>query len=247
MDGAPVSDQGTELGGARKDFPPTTANFQAQLRDPATLARMAVMETLATRYWKPVYHFLRMSYAKGNEEAKDLTQAFFVWLLERDLLLRFDPKRSSFRTFLKGVLRNFAGNEHQALHRLKRGGGAVHVSIDVAAAALERGDDETDPEKMFDRLWMKEVLRRAVDKVRAGCQASQRIVPFLVFQQYDLDLSDPPPSYAEVARRLGIKESDVRNHLHEIREKVREEVKAEISASEGESDVSPELSRLFRS
>lgn len=241
-----MSDQGTELGGPRKDFPPTTANFQAQLRDPATLARMSVMETLATRYWKPVYHFLRMSYSKGNEEAKDLTQAFFVWLLERDLLLKFDPARSSFRTFLKGVLRNFAGNEHQALNRLKRGGGAGHVSIDVASAALERGDDETDPEKMFDRLWMKEVLLRAVEKVRAKCQATKRVVPFLVFQRYDLDVSDRPPSYADLARDLGIKESDVRNHLHEIREKVRDEVKAEISADEGESDVSPELSRLFR-
>jgi len=243
-----MADHHTDLGGARKDFPPTTANFRAQLRDPATLARMSVMETLATRYWKPVYHFLRMSYSKGNEDAKDLTQAFFVWLLERDLLLKFDPARSSFRTFLKGVLRNFAGNEHQALHRLKRGGGAGHVSIDVAAAALERGDDETDPEKMFDRLWMKEVLRRAVDRVRARCQASHRIVPFLVFQQYDLDLSDAPPSYAEVAGRLGIKESDVRNHLHEIREKVREEVKAEISAAEGETgDLTPELGKFFRS
>ena len=243
-----MSDQGTELGGARKDFPPTTANFQAQLRDPATLARMAVMETLATRYWKPVYHFLRMTYSKPNEDAKDLTQAFFVWLLERDLLLRFDPARSTFRTFLKGVLRNFAGNEHQALHRLKRGGGAAHVSIDVTAAALERGDLETDPEKLFDRLWMKEVLHRAVDRIKAKYQAQQRIVPFLVFQQYDLDLSDGPPSYAEVARRLGIKESDVRNHLHEVREKVREEVKAEISSAEGETgDVSPELSKLFRS
>ena len=242
-----MSDHNTDLGGARKEFPPTTANFRAQLRDPATLARMSVMETLATRYWKPVYHFLRLSYSKGNEDAKDLTQAFFVWLLERDLLLKFDPSRSSFRTFLKGVLRNFAGNEHQALHRLKRGGGAAHVSIDVASAALERGDVETDPEKMFDRLWMKEALRRAVDRVRAACQASGRIVPFLVFQQYDLDLSDAAPSYAEVAKRLGIKESDVRNHLHEIREKVRQEVKAEISGTEGETgDLTPELGKFFR-
>jgi RNA polymerase sigma-70 factor (ECF subfamily) len=243
-----MSDHGTELGGARRDFPPTTANFQAQLRDPATLARMAVMETLATRYWKPVYHFLRLTYSKSNEDAKDLTQAFFVWLLERDLLLRFDPARSTFRTFLKGVLRNFAGNEHQALQRLKRGGGAAHVSIDLASAALERGDVETDPETMFDRLWMKEVLHRALERVRAKYQAQQRIVPFLVFQQYDLDLSDSPPSYPEVAKRLGIKESDVRNHLHEVRERVREEVRAEISAAEGETgDLSPELSKLFRS
>src|SRR5882672_578839 len=157
-----MSDVQTDLGGARKDFPPTTANFQAQLRDPDTLARMQVMETLATRYWKPVYHFLRMSYSKSNEDAKDLTQAFFTWLLERDLLLRYDSERSSFRTFLKGILRNFAGNEHQALQRLKRGGGLKLVPIDLADAGLAASG--TDPDQAFDRSWLKELLDRSIDR-----------------------------------------------------------------------------------
>lgn len=239
-----MADAQTDLGGARKDFPATTANFQAQLRDPDTMARMQVMETLATRYWKPVYHFLRMSYSKSNEDAKDLTQAFFAWLLERDLLLRYDPERSSFRTFLKGILRNFAGNEHQALQRLKRGGGLKTVPMDLADAGLAAAGG--DPDQAFDRSWLKELLDRAIDRVRARYQANRRLVPFLAFQQYDLSPESESPTYAQVAARLGVKESDVRNYLHEVREAIRSEMKVEVSATGDGVQFLDESGPLFR-
>src|SRR5882672_9848524 len=238
-----MSDVQTDLGGVRKDFPLTTANFQARLRDPDSVARMEVMETLATRYWKPVYHFLRMSYSKSNEDAKDLTQAFFAWLMERDLLLRYDSERSSFRTFLKGILRNFAGNEHQALQRLKRGGGPKAVPVDLAQVGLAA--PAVDPDQAFDRSWLKELLDRSIDRVRARYQANRRLVPFLAFQQYDL--STQSPTYADVASKLGVKESDVRNYLHEVREAIRAELKVEVSATGDGVQFLDEGGPLFRS
>ena len=213
-----MSDAITELGGPDRDFPRTSAELQAALRRPGP----AAMESLARRYWKPVYHFLRLSFRKSNEEAKDLAQAFFLWLLERELLLKWDPSRSTFRTYLKGLLRNFAGNEHQAMGRLKRGGGARMLSLDALAAEAE---SETDPERAFDRQWKRDVVERAVERVRSSCQARGRIVPFLVFQLHDLDGAG---GYAEVAARLGLKEGDVRNHLHEIRRAVRDAARAEL-------------------
>ena len=236
-----MADQSTDLGGARKDFPHTTANFLQELRNPGTQARLAVMDLLAERYWKPVYHFLRLSYGKSNEDAKDLTQAFFTWLLERDLLGRFDPGRSSFRTFLKGILRNFAGNEHQALQRLKRGGGVKAVPL--AAADLEAAGSG-DADSLFDRVFLKDAVDRAVDRVRTRFQSGRRIVPFLAFEQYHFAKDGPPPTYALVARKLGIKESDVRNYLHEVREAIRAEVKAEFEGDGGE--VPAEVASLFK-
>lgn len=237
-----MKDRNTDLGGPRKDFPLTTANFLRQLRDPGAQARKAVLEMLAERYWKAVYHFLRMTYGKGNEDAKDLAQAFFTWLLERELLLKYDPARSSFRTFLKGILRNFAGNEHQALQRLKRGGAVRVVPLDAAELDLEGA---TDPEKAFDTVFLKDVVARAVERVRARYQSGRRIIPFLAFQEVHLSKAQKTPTYAEVAKRLGVKEGDVRNWLHEVREAVREEVKAEF---EGDGDELPdEVAGLFRS
>jgi RNA polymerase sigma factor (sigma-70 family) len=237
-----MAEQNTDLGGPRRDFPVTTANFLRELRNPGAQAQKAVMEMMAERYWKPVYHFLRASYGKGNEDAKDLAQAFFTWLLERDLLGRYDPARSGFRTFLKGILRNFAGNEHQALQRLKRGGGVKMVPI--AAADLESAGPETDPEKLFDTVFLKDTVERAVERVRARFQSGRRIVPFLAFDQYHFAKDGPPPTYALVARRLGIKEGDVRNYLHEVREAIRAEVKAEFEGDGGE--VPAEVAALFQ-
>lgn len=226
------------------DFPRTTEGLREHLRDPDPGARRAVMESLAERYWSPVYHFLRLTYRKSSEEADDLAQAFFLWLLERDVLLKFDPARSAFRTFLKGVLRNFAGNEHQALTRLKRGGAVKHVPLD--AALLDAAGAEADPEKAFDRAWTRDLVTRAIGRVRSRYEASRRLLPYLVFEAYDLAAAEPP-TYAELAKKLGVKESDVRNYLAEARARVRDEVRQELRELEGEKDDSSvDWSSVFR-
>jgi len=220
------------MGGDDAVFPMTTLQLQSHLASASPEAKRAVLETLARRYWKPVYHFVRLSFAKTNEDSKDLTQAFFAWLLERDLMARFDPSRSSFRTFLKGVLRNFAGNEWQAERRLKRGGGASPVPIDTADAAAH-GEE---PDDAFDRLWLRGVLDGAIRRVRARYEKRMRLVPYLVFEKLHFGTEDPPPSYDALASQFGIKESDVRNYLFEVRKAVREEVTADLAGS-GDSDL----------
>lgn len=238
-----MTDRNTELGGSQQDFPRTTADLVRELADPGTEARMSVLEMLAGRYWKPVYCFLRLTYGKSNEDAKDLTQAFFAWLLERDLLGKYDPSRSSFRTFLKGILRNFAGNEHQAAMRLKRGGGLQAIAADVSALPVE-GPAPADPDAAFEQAFLRDAVDRAVHRVRARFQSGRRIVPFVVFEQYHFPKDGPPPTYAIVARRLGLKESDVRNYLHEVREAIRAEAKVEFRSDGG--DAPPEIASLFK-
>jgi RNA polymerase sigma-70 factor (ECF subfamily) len=238
-----MPDLNTELGGSQQEFPRTTADLLRQLADPGTAARLSVVELLAGRYWKPVYCFLRLSYRKSNEDAKDLTQAFFAWLLERDLLGRFDPSRSTFRTFLKGILRNFAGNEHQAAMRLKRGGGLQSIGADVSMLPVE-SPAPADPDAAFEQAFLKDAVDRALGRVKARYQSGRRIVPFVVFEQYHFPKEGPAPTYAIVAKNLGIKESDVRNYLHEVREAIRAEVKAEFQSDGGEPPA--ELASLFK-
>lgn len=238
-----MADRNTELGGSGQDFPRTTADLVRELANPGTAARLAVLEMLAGRYWKPVYCFLRLTYGKSNEDAKDLTQAFFAWLLERDLLGKYDPARSSFRTFLKGILRNFAGNEHQAAMRLKRGGGLQAIAADISTLPIE-GPAPADPDEAFEQAFLKDVVDRAVERVRTRYRSGRRIVPFVVFEQYHFSKDGPAPTYAIVARKLGIKETDVRNYLHEVREAIRAEAKVEFQSDGGAPP--PELATLFK-
>ena len=47
----------------------------------------------------------------NSSEVEDLAQAFFLHFLERDLHVRADPLRGSFRPFLLTALRNFLRSE----------------------------------------------------------------------------------------------------------------------------------------
>src|SRR5258706_11610025 len=91
----------TSLGGDHKRFPETTWSLVSKLRTPGEGPDRAGLETLCHRYWKPVYRYVRMAWAKSNDEAKDLVQAFFLWLLEGDALAKYEPGRGSFRGYLK--------------------------------------------------------------------------------------------------------------------------------------------------
>ena len=65
------------------------------------------MSGLARLYWRPVYKFVRTEGRSSIKDAKDLTQEFFGYLLEGDVLPKYDRTKGRFRSFLKGVLRNF--------------------------------------------------------------------------------------------------------------------------------------------
>ena len=43
-------------------------------------------DQLIRRYWPPVYYFVSRNWTRNREEAKDLTQAFFLTFIEKDYL-----------------------------------------------------------------------------------------------------------------------------------------------------------------
>src|SRR6266478_7662781 len=113
------------------------------------------LETLCRTYWFPLYAFARR---QGNtpEDAQDLTQDFFCRLLEKNYLVKADPDRGRFRTFLLGSLKNFLINEWKRAGRLKRGGGLEFISIDAHAAEdryEEEAPDESNPDDEYEMRW----------------------------------------------------------------------------------------------
>lgn len=216
--------QDTSLGGSREGFPDTSWGVISRLGHSHTEERDRAFETLCRKYWKPVYRYVRIAWAKSNEESKDLTQAFFLWVLETDPLSDCEPGVGSFRRFLKVVLRRFVGHQEVALHRLKRGGGVRLLPLEDA------GLDETVPspaeaERELDRTWMAQLVREAVDGVRERLVTRGKQVLFQVYEEYDLKAGAPKPTYDEVASRLGLKAGDVRNHLFAVRGAVRKEIR----------------------
>src|SRR5262249_21642430 len=212
--------------GAR--FPTThrSAVRGAASDNPAERARS--FESLVRSYWNPVYKHARLRWHKPPAEARDLTQAFFARSFEKRSLDRYDPHKARFRTFLKTCLDRFAMEEARNARRHKRGGGAVHLSLDFERAEEEiaqAGPLVANPDDCFDQEWVRGLLGGAVEGLRAACAASGRETTFRVFEMYVLDdePSDGPDkrSYASVADALGLTVSDVTNYLAWARRQFR--------------------------
>jgi RNA polymerase sigma-70 factor (ECF subfamily) len=209
----------TSLGGGEKAFPETTMGFAAGLPG----GEAASLETLCRRYWKPVYGYLRIAWAKSNEDAKDATQAFFAWLLEGDALRRYEPAKGGFRAYLKVLLRRFAGHDERDRHRLKRGGAGPVLPLEGDLPGLPSGDD---PEKAFESVWFEEVVNDALRQVRDA-----RPDRFRVYEAYAMVAE--PPSYAELAARMNLTVGEVEKALYFVREEIRAEIRRRL-ARDGE-------------
>jgi RNA polymerase sigma-70 factor (ECF subfamily) len=226
----------TSLGGERRGFPETTWGLVSRLTDPST--QRAALETLCARYWKPVYRYVRIAWSKSNEDAKDLAQAFFAWLLEGDALARYRPEKGGFRAYLKTLLRRFVGHQELALQRVKRGGGVIPLPLDTDLVEDPKGD----PEKAFDRAWVVDMVNRAIDRVRARGPE----IAFRVYESYELVPPAERPTYVALAARLGIGENDVKAHLFAVRGEVRAELRAElVEITGGAAELEEEWQSLF--
>src|SRR5687767_9029449 len=155
-------DTAIQAGGSR--FPATAWSLLSRLRDPKDPRVQEYLNRMMQMYWRPIYKYVRIAWKRSNEDAKDLTQAFFIHLLEGDLLARADPERGNFRKLLMAALRNFLANELRAGHAQKRGGGRVIVSLDVTGEESNAAGPQ-DPQEAFEGQWAKELLERAIEKL----------------------------------------------------------------------------------
>jgi RNA polymerase sigma factor (sigma-70 family) len=224
--GPPRVSDDTSIGG-RRAFPNTTWGLVVRVARPHG-DRRAGLETLSQRYWKPIYTFLRHALKRDNEEAKDLTQGFFLWLIDSgETLHKFDRDEGAFRHFLKALLRNFVRNEDTAGRALKRGGGRSVLSLE-GAELLIADPSATTPEEAFDHAWVDALLDQAHEQVRVHYQEKGQAIRFEVFESYQLAPPGARPTYADVARQHGLAEHDVRNWLFSVREKIRSELRSAL-------------------
>jgi RNA polymerase sigma factor (sigma-70 family) len=240
----------TQIGGPGGGFPSTSWSVVARLRDPRSAERKALLERLIADYWKPVYCLIRHSWAKTNEDAKDLTQEFFLTeMLKGALLDHFDPDRGNFRAFLKGSIANFMKRAARDAGRLKRGGDARAVSLELGEVDLTQV--VPDPrartaEEAFDRSWKRVVLARAVALLEQRFRARSQEAYFEVFRRYDLEPDGPDVSYQSLGRALHLSPDAVKNYLTRARDEFTRavtDIVAEYVGAEG--DLSAELDRLF--
>jgi DNA-directed RNA polymerase specialized sigma24 family protein len=222
-------------------FPPTRRSVVLAFRSPDPEERTRAFDALAQAYWGPVYKHLRARWGTSDEDAEDLAQGFFTAALEKGYFEGFDPVKGRFRTYLLTCLDAFSANDHRSRTRLKRGGRERFVPLETAGAdggALEVSDGR-ELEADFQREWARSLFALAVESLRGRCRGTAKEVAFELFEEFDLEGSDPPerPSYAELAARRGLAVTQVTNHLAWARREFRRgllEKLREITASDDE-------------
>jgi len=213
----------TSMGGGLREFPPTPGFLKGSPGPDAPSWGPAV-EHLSRLYWKPVYLYLRTVGRMSNDDAKDLTQQFFLHVLEHRTVERYQPSVAPFRVFLKSCLRNFVADELRQRGSLKRGGDRAEVSLEGAGEAAA-----ADPEDPFERAWLQTVLEKALEEVRLELRARDRAADWAVFEAYDLGGPEAPaPTYSELGRTHGLSEAEVRGALAYVRGKLREHVVEQV-------------------
>lgn len=238
------------MGGAGSAFPETAWSSILSRGDPSSPERREKIERLCSRYWKPVYSFIRSFRSVGIEDAKDLTQAFFCHLLEGDLVARYQPDRGRFRSYLKGALRIFLAEAYRDGQARKRGGGREIVSLDVSTLETRRfvADlRQLSPDDLFDLHWRREVMGQAIERLQDALREEGKEEYYRVYAAYDLVPTDgEKKTYESVARSLNLPFTDVKNYLTYARSRLRELVLEGVTEYAATSDdLLQEMRELF--
>ena len=207
----------------------------------------AALARLCEAYWYPVYAYVRHR-GYGRQDAEDLTQQFFAYLLETHLVEAARPDRGRFRSFLLASVRNFVANEWDRAHAGKRGGGLMPWPLDFVAANSRYAQELSDrltPEKLFERGWALALLQRVLLRLRNEFEAAGRARRFELMKSF-LDCEPSGSSYTQLAGALDVTEGAARVAVYRLRSRYREllyEEIAEIVASP--DDVEDEIRHLL--
>jgi RNA polymerase sigma-70 factor (ECF subfamily) len=206
----------------------------------------AALAALCNAYWYPLYAYVR-GCGLRPEDAKDITQAFFARLMEREFIGAADRERGRFRWFLLKSLQNFLRNEMNRANALKRGGGTPHLSWDALEAEQRYAAeprDYTTPDLLFDRRWARAAMGRALKRLSDEFTASGRASLFEMLKQY-LAGNASGRSYGQVASQLGLSTVAVKVTVHRLRQRYSELLRFEIAQTVADpADINDELRHL---
>ena len=205
------------------------------------------IEVLCRIYWFPLYAYVRRR-GYDAEEAKDLTQEFFLRLLQKHYLAHADRSKGRFRSFLLSSLNHFLANDWRRAQAAKRGGGQLPISFDEASAetryALEPRSD-LSPERLYERQWALTLLDQALARLRDEFTALGQVRQFEQLKGF-LTTGEAESTYAAVAAELGMTVGAVGMAVHRLRHRYRVLLTAEIAHTVASpAEVEEEIRWLF--
>jgi RNA polymerase sigma factor (sigma-70 family) len=177
----------------------------------------SALAELCRLYWYPLYIFARRR-RHSPDDAQDLTQGFFLHLLEHRALTRVDRLKGKFRSFLLASFQNRISDAVDRARRLYR-----REPLEFLTA-----------EKIFDARWAMTVLGEALKRLRQEYATAGKTFMFEALKVFlDPNSRIARPTYDEAANRLKVSVGGVKTLIHRLRKRytalLREEVGRTVS------------------
>jgi RNA polymerase sigma factor (sigma-70 family) len=210
----------------------------------------AALAELCQAYWRPICAFIRR-HGHSPDAAADLTQAFFVHVLEHRAIERADQSRGRFRSYLLTSVHNFLSSARQHDLTQRRGANARHESIETIDAEqsplLNALDLESSPDRVFERHWALNLTERALKRVRVDYAARGQENLFNRLRPLLTSGVPEPSSAGATDDRRNHTDAAQRTALHRARRRFAEALRAEILDTVADNNqVDEELRFLLR-
>ncbi|MBF0199198.1 MAG: sigma-70 family RNA polymerase sigma factor [Planctomycetes bacterium] len=202
-------------------------------------------EELTQRYWPAIYSFLRAK-KWSREDAMDLTQDFFFYLMDKDLLLKADSAKGRFRSYLLGILTRFISDERDRRNAQKRRGDYQHLSLHDLENWQEQGSFSDEPEYEFHRRWAITLLQRVLQRMQEECKQKDKLWQYEAVYVLYFDPKSHKLSGKALAKKLGLEPESIADKLRSARlvygRLLREEVAKTVRFS---TEIDDEIKHLL--
>jgi DNA-directed RNA polymerase specialized sigma24 family protein len=202
-------------------FPDTCWTLLAEATLRGGAPERAALEQLCRDYWHPVCACIR---ARGvaPDRVEDLTQDFFVHLMEKGMFHRAVKEKGRFRTFLLGALRFFLANDAERNRAARRGGLLEKCELHEDSATTEMGELE------FDREWALALLQKSLTAVENEYHQSRGKELWELLRTW-LPGAPSPAGYDRLAVAMGVSENGAKTEVSRLRQRYKEVLRREVA------------------
>ena len=200
------------------------------------------LQALCSAYRAPVLAYLRQM-VNRDEDAEELTQAFFAYFLEQRFHDGADPERGRFRHYLRGAVRHFVSTQRRDARALKRGGNS-HMLDHSVLDELPSDALDSDPELEFDRQWALTLIARALTRLESEARVAGKAEWFVALRDFIVEAPDEA-DFQHLAEKLQMRRNTVAVAVHRLRQRLSELVDEEMSETvASEDDIAIEQETL---
>lgn len=228
-------------------FPTTSWTMLCAAREATGDRRRVLLQHVLRSYWKPVYAFFR-SGGQSPADAEDLVQGFLNRFVVGDSVLATAEPGRKFRTWVRVCARNYLIDQTRRANAARRS--PERGVISMASLESESGQrfepEDVEGDDVFSEVWRRELLDRALERLKQVCVQHDRVTDMEIFFAYYLHEGDQP-TWADLARRFQLddwqkaarKAQWVRRYFAEaIRDQVR-------TYARSESEIDDEIVALL--